>query len=127
MLDAVVTLGASLAIDDFGTGQSSLSLLPSLPFAKLKIDRSFVGEMDVDPNSFEIVRVIIGLAKALGLRMVAEGIERESQSKLLLDLGCVLGQGFHYFRPLPAREIERLRAAAKAPPATSLESGKVVA
>jgi EAL domain-containing protein (putative c-di-GMP-specific phosphodiesterase class I) len=59
--------------------------------------------------------------------MVAEGIERESQSKLLLDLGCVLGQGFHYFRPLPAREIERLCAAAKAPPATSLESGKVVA
>ncbi len=129
LLDAVVTLGASLAIDDFGTGQSSLSLLPSLPFAKLKIDRSFVGEMDVDPNSFEIVRVIIGLAKALGLRMVAEGIERESQSKLLLDLGCVLGQGFHYFRPLPVREIERLCAAAKAPPATALESesGKVVA
>jgi diguanylate cyclase (GGDEF)-like protein len=127
LLDAVIKLGASLAIDDFGTGQSSLSLLPSLPFAKLKIDRSFVGEMDVDPNSFEIVRVIIGLAKALGLRMVAEGIERESQSKLLLDLGCVLGQGFHYFRPLPVREIERLCAAAKTPPTTTLQSGKVVA
>ncbi len=127
LLDAVVSLGASLAIDDFGTGQSSLSLLPSLPFAKLKIDRSFVGEMDVDPNSFEIVRVIIGLAKALGLRMVAEGIERDSQSKLLLDLGCVLGQGFLYFRPLPAREIERLCAAIKGPASAAIEPGKVVA
>ncbi len=116
-LDEVVRLGASLAIDDFGTGQSSLSLLPSLPFAKLKIDRSFIGVMDVDPNSYEIVRVIMGLAKALGLRAVAEGIERESQAKLLRELGCLFGQGYHYHRPLPAREIDRLCALAKAGPA----------
>lgn len=112
-LDEVVKLGASLAIDDFGTGQSSLSLLPSLPFAKLKIDRSFVGVMDVDPNGFEIVRVIVGLAKALGLRAVAEGVERESQARLLREMGCFFGQGYHYHRPLPAREIDRLCAAAR--------------
>jgi diguanylate cyclase (GGDEF)-like protein len=113
-LDEVVKLGASLAIDDFGTGQSSLSLLPSLPFSKLKIDRSFVSGMDVDPNSYEIVRVIVGLAKALGLCAVAEGIEREPHTKLLREMGCVFGQGFHYHRPLPAREIDRLCALAKA-------------
>lgn len=113
-LDEVVKLGASLAIDDFGTGQSSLSLLPSLPFSKLKIDRSFVSDMDVDPNSYEIVRVIVGLAKALGLRAVAEGVERESQAKLLRDMGCYFGQGFHYHRPLSAREIDRLCGLAKA-------------
>lgn len=113
-LDEVVKLGASLAIDDFGTGQSSLSLLPSLPFSKLKIDRSFVSDMDVDPNSYEIVRVIVGLAKALGLRAVAEGVERESQANLLRDMGCYFGQGFHYHRPLSAREIDRLCGLAKA-------------
>ena len=113
-LDEVVKLGTSLAIDDFGTGQSSLSLLPSLPFSKLKIDRSFVSDMDVDPNSYEIVRVIVGLAKALGLRAVAEGVERESQANLLRDMGCYFGQGFHYHRPLSAREIDRLCGLAKA-------------
>jgi diguanylate cyclase (GGDEF)-like protein len=126
-LDEVVKLGASLAIDDFGTGQSSLSLLPSLPFAKLKIDRSFVSEMDVDPNSFEIVRVIVGLAKALGLRAVAEGVERETQSKLLREMGCFFGQGFHYHRPLPAREIDRLCAQAKTEPVVSVPPRAVVA
>ncbi|MCM0021773.1 MAG: EAL domain-containing protein [Tagaea sp.] len=126
-LDEVVKLGASLAIDDFGTGQSSLSLLPSLPFAKLKIDRSFVSDMDVDPNSFEIVRVIVGLAKALGLRAVAEGVERASQSKLLREMGCFFGQGYHYHRPLPAREIDRLCAQFPSEPAAPSVPRAVVA
>jgi diguanylate cyclase (GGDEF)-like protein/PAS domain S-box-containing protein len=108
ILQEVVALGVSLAIDDFGTGQSALSLLPRLPLAKLKIDRAFVARMDVESESFEIVRVIVSLAQALGMRTVAEGIERESQLRLLRSLGCAHGQGYFFHRPLPASEIERL-------------------
>ncbi len=108
VLQEVVALGVSLAIDDFGTGQSALSLLPRLPLAKLKIDRSFVARMDVESESFEIVRLIVSLAQALGMRTVAEGIERESQIRLLRSLGCAHGQGYFFHRPLPAEEIERL-------------------
>ncbi len=108
ILREVVALGVSLAIDDFGTGQSALSLLPRLPLAKLKIDRAFVARMDVESESFEIVRVIVSLAQALGMRTVAEGIERESQLRLLRSLGCAHGQGYLFYRPLPAQEIERL-------------------
>jgi diguanylate cyclase (GGDEF)-like protein/PAS domain S-box-containing protein len=110
VLQEVVALGVSLAIDDFGTGQSALSLLPRLPLAKLKIDRTFVARMDVESESFEIVRLIVSLAQALGMRTVAEGIERESQIRLLRSLGCAHGQGYFFYRPLPASEIERLCA-----------------
>jgi diguanylate cyclase (GGDEF)-like protein/PAS domain S-box-containing protein len=108
ILQEVVALGVSLAIDDFGTGQSALSLLPRLPLAKLKIDRAFVARMDVESESFEIVRVIVSLAQALGMRTVAEGIERESQLRLLRSLGCAHGQGYFFHRPLPAAEIEKI-------------------
>jgi len=108
VLQEVVALGVTLAIDDFGTGHSALSLLPRLPLATLKIDRGFVARMDVESESFEIVRVIVSLAQALGMRTVAEGIERESQLKLLRSLGCAHGQGYYFHRPLPAREIEAL-------------------
>ncbi|MBI1245439.1 MAG: EAL domain-containing protein [Alphaproteobacteria bacterium] len=120
VLQEVVALGVSLAIDDFGTGQSALSLLPRLPLAKLKIDRSFVARMDVESESFEIVRLIVSLAQALGMRTVAEGIERESQIKLLRSLGCAHGQGYFFHRPMPASGIERLCASPTPTPNRSI-------
>jgi diguanylate cyclase (GGDEF)-like protein len=97
--------GVSLQIDDFGTGYSSLSYLHKLPLDSLKIDRSFVNQLDQDK---EIVRTIISLARSLNLSVVAEGIETEGQLEVLEFLNCDYGQGFLFSRPLPANEIEIL-------------------
>ncbi len=94
-------LGCRLALDDFGTGYSSLLHLQALPFDKLKIDRSFVKSMLLARESRKIVAGVIGLAHSLDLVTVAEGIETEEQAKMLLTLGCQLGQGWFYGRPGP--------------------------
>jgi len=112
VLRAVVGQGVALSIDDFGTGQSSLSQLPRMPISKIKIDRAFVGRMDSESECFEIVRIIVSLANALGMLVVAEGIERESQALLLRQLGCRFGQGYLFDRPLSASGIEALCAIA---------------
>ncbi len=117
VLRAVVGQGVALAIDDFGTGQSSLSQLPRLPISKIKIDRAFVGRMDSESESFEIVRIIVSLANALGMVTVAEGIERESQALLLRQLGCRYGQGYMFGHPLGAGAIAKLCANAASLPA----------
>jgi diguanylate cyclase (GGDEF)-like protein len=115
VLRAVVGRGVALSIDDFGTGQSSLSQLPRLPISKIKIDRAFVGRMDSENECFEIVRIIVSLADALGMVTVAEGIERESQAQLLRQLGCRYGQGYLFDQPLGPDDVARLCAnAAKA-------------
>ncbi|QSX30464.1 EAL domain-containing protein [Shewanella cyperi] len=101
-------LGLSIAIDDFGTGYSSLSYLKLFPVDVLKIDQSFVRDMLDDGQSLDIVRTIVHLAKSLNLTLVGEGVEREPQKQTLLELGCDLGQGFLFARPLPADEFERL-------------------
>jgi diguanylate cyclase (GGDEF)-like protein/PAS domain S-box-containing protein len=101
--------GLRLAIDDFGTGYSSLSRLKHLPVDILKIDRTFVREVDSDPEAGSMVCAIIGLADSLGMTPLAEGIETEAEWRFLLDHGCPLGQGYFFSRPVPASEITARR------------------
>jgi len=101
-------LGLQLAIDDFGTGYSSLSYLHRFPTDTLKIDQSFVGQMDANQDDQEIVQTIVSLGHKLGMNLVAEGIETEVQVTLLRALGCELGQGYLFARPLGAREATAL-------------------
>jgi diguanylate cyclase (GGDEF)-like protein len=104
-------LGIELSLDDFGTGYSSLSMLKRLPVRELKIDRSFVLDMLDDPGDAEIVRSTINLARNLGLRVVAEGVETEAALALLAEWGCDLAQGYHLGRPAPEAEtLARLHA-----------------
>ena len=100
--------GVDFSMDDFGTGYSSLSYLHKFPFAELKIDISFIGNINADRKSRKIVRTIIGLARSLDLKIVAEGIECEAQLEQLLELDCDFGQGFYFAKPLLASEIEAI-------------------
>jgi len=110
-------LGLSLAIDDFGTGHSALSYLPDLPFDMLKVDRSFITTIDSSPARAEVVRGIVRIAAAVGMRVVAEGIEEIRQEQLLVEASCHYGQGFLYSRPVPLAEAITLLDRAKSPPA----------
>jgi diguanylate cyclase (GGDEF)-like protein len=105
VLRALKELGVLLAIDDFGTGYSSLSYLQRFPLDILKIDQSFVETLGVDSRGDTIVSAVIDLADALGLRVVAEGVETAQQLQILRSLGCDLAQGFLFSRPLPAAQI----------------------
>ncbi|MCK9801183.1 GGDEF-domain containing protein [Pseudomonas chlororaphis] len=97
--------GALIAIDDFGTGYSSLSYLKSLPLDKIKIDKSFVQDLLDDDDDATIVRAIIQLGKSLGMQVIAEGVETAEQEAYIISEGCHEGQGYHYSKPLPAREL----------------------
>lgn len=97
--------GALIAIDDFGTGYSSLSYLKSLPLDKIKIDKSFVQDLLDDDDDATIVRAIIQLGKSLGMQVIAEGVETPEQEAYIISEGCHEGQGYHYSKPLPAREL----------------------
>ena len=110
LLEDLRALGVRLALDDFGTGYSSLRHLQLLPFDKLKIDRSFVGAMEVDKESAKIVSAVVGLGHSLGLSVVAEGVETEQAALLLRQLGCDVGQGWLFGRPVPAHRIDALVA-----------------
>lgn len=101
-MQALKGLGTTLAMDDFGTGYSNLAYLQKLPIDILKIDRSFVTGMLADRDKIAIVRAILSLAQALGMRTTAEGIESNDLAQTLAALGCSYGQGFLYARPLPA-------------------------
>ncbi len=101
-LKKLKALGISLAIDDFGTGYSSLSYLHMFPLDTLKIDRAFVNSMDQTENSRRIVHSIVGLALALDMNIVAEGIETEAQQMKLKELGCHYGQGYLFAKPQSA-------------------------
>ena len=118
-LDQIHDLGVSIALDDFGTGYSSLSYLQSFPFDKIKIDRSFIRNFGTDQRSIDIVRSIVGMAKALNMVVVAEGVETSEQRDIARDCGCDQSQGYHFSKPQPAREVETLlrRAHALAEPA----------
>jgi diguanylate cyclase (GGDEF)-like protein/PAS domain S-box-containing protein len=100
--------GLRLAIDDFGTGYSSLSRLRHLPVDVLKIDRTFVRDVDRDPDAASMVRAMIQLALSLGMTPLAEGIETDGELRFLIGNDCPLGQGFHLARPMPADELSRL-------------------
>lgn len=99
-------IGVEISIDDFGTGYSSLAYLTTLPISELKIDRSFVRDLGLTPASTAIVKAIISLARALGLRVVAEGVESLRQMEALHKEGCWLMQGFLFSRPQPAEDVE---------------------
>ncbi|MEQ1646230.1 MAG: EAL domain-containing protein, partial [Pyrinomonadaceae bacterium] len=92
--------GIDINIDDFGTGYSNLGYLKKLPITALKIDRSFVSMIDSSGNNDEIVRAIINLARTLGLKVVAEGVETDMQLALLKALNCEGGQGFLFAKPM---------------------------
>jgi diguanylate cyclase (GGDEF)-like protein len=98
-------LGASISIDDFGTGYSSLSYLKHLPADRLKIDRSFVKELENDSNDQAITKSILALAENLNLSVVAEGVENAEQDQLLTEMGCEYAQGYYFSRPVPADEM----------------------
>jgi diguanylate cyclase (GGDEF)-like protein len=100
-LQALRALKSRILVDDFGTGYSSLSYLKHLPIDTLKIDRAFVRDMAVDANDAAIVSAIVGIAKSLGLHLVAEGIESAEQLECLRTLGCEAGQGFYFSAALP--------------------------
>jgi diguanylate cyclase (GGDEF)-like protein len=105
-LHAIRELGVQLSIDDFGTGYASLSYLKKLPVHTLKIDRSFIINLAADEADQRIVRSSIQLAHGFGMTVVAEGVESEAVAERLREYGCEYAQGFHYARPLAAREIE---------------------
>ena len=106
VLEALIDLGVAVQLDDFGTGYSSLTVLHDFQGDTLKVDRAFVATMTDRPESQTIVRSIVGLAHNLGLKVIAEGIEREDQLLALSALGCEFGQGFHLGRPMDAGELE---------------------
>jgi diguanylate cyclase (GGDEF)-like protein len=108
IMTALKALKINLAIDDFGTDYSSLSYLKRLPVDTLKIDKSFIDGLGIDHENTAIVQAILSLAKSLELRVTAEGIESAEQLALLKDLGCDIGQGYYFSRPLPPNEAEKL-------------------
>jgi PAS domain S-box-containing protein len=111
VLSELKALGVRLSIDDFGTGYSSLSRLRRIPVDTLKIDRAFISQMDSDPESLEIVRVIIMLAHNLGLKVVAEGTETQAHVDQLKQLNCEMAQGYLYSRPADEQAMLKLLAA----------------
>jgi len=102
VFDALKALDTTVAMDDFGTGYSSLAYLQRLPIDVLKIDKSFVSGMMVDPDAVAIVRAVLSLAEALGMSTTAEGIETVELATTLATLGCASGQGYYFARPLEA-------------------------
>ena len=103
-------LGVKLAMDDFGTGYSSLSYLQILPITLLKLDRSFITDIQHDNIALKIVSAVISIAKSKKIKTIAEGIENPEQEDILRKAGCDYGQGYYYGKPMPAEELEKLFA-----------------
>ena len=116
LLEDLKALGVSLAVDDFGTGYSSLAYLKRLPVDYLKIDRSFVGGLGVDAGDETIVSAVLGLARAMKLEVVAEGVETRGQLERLRELECQRGQGYYWSRPLPAEAASGVLLRGLSPP-----------
>jgi EAL domain-containing protein (putative c-di-GMP-specific phosphodiesterase class I) len=103
-------LGVRLMLDDFGTGYSSLSHVRRFPIAALKLDKTFVDEVRTDPSSRAIVSAVLHLAEGLGADVVAEGVETAGQAEAVRDLGCPLGQGYLFGRPMEAGQAAEMLA-----------------
>lgn len=105
-LDSLNRLGVHLSVDDFGTGYSSLSYLKRLPVDELKLDRSFVRDIETDEGDRALASAVMGIGRSLGQTVVAEGVETLEQHQFLLQAGCPVAQGYYYARPMPAADIE---------------------
>jgi EAL domain-containing protein (putative c-di-GMP-specific phosphodiesterase class I) len=112
-IERVRALGVSLSIDDFGTGYSSLGYLKRFPVDVVKIDRSFVDGLGSDKGDTAIVSAVIGLAHALDMRAVAEGVETPEQLEALVALGCDGAQGYYFAPPQPAEDLRQLMGRAR--------------
>ena len=104
-----------MRVELFGTGYASLSYLNTLRFDALKIDRSFVAKIQSETGGSTIIRTILTLARELGMDVIAEGIETEEQARRLVELGCQMGQGFYYSKPVEVKEAQALLAVGFAP------------
>ncbi len=104
-LSAIRDLGVGIALDDFGTGYASLAMLKRLPLTVMKIDRSLVAGVTTDREDMAIVRAVVATGRAIGLTVVAEGIETEAQRDFLADIDCDQGQGYLFGRPVPASDL----------------------
>jgi EAL domain-containing protein (putative c-di-GMP-specific phosphodiesterase class I) len=122
VIERVRALGVRFAIDDFGTGYSSLGYLKRFAVDSVKIDRAFVNGLADDAGDLAIVTAVVGLAHALGLRVVAEGVETEAQLTKLVALGCDEAQGYYFAPPQPAADLHPIVSAARRwrPPGSSL-------
>jgi EAL domain-containing protein (putative c-di-GMP-specific phosphodiesterase class I) len=120
---ALKKLGVTLMLDDFGTGYSSLSYLKRFPVDVLKIDRTFVDGLGSETEDSAIVKAVVGMARALEMVVVAEGVETEDQVRCLQELGCDRAQGYYYGRPVEAAVITPLLRSAD-PPWSSLPPGR---
>ncbi|MHB8717617.1 MAG: putative bifunctional diguanylate cyclase/phosphodiesterase [Candidatus Dormibacteria bacterium] len=107
-IEQLKELGVLMAIDDFGTGYSSLSILQEMPFDIIKIDRAFITDESANERRRAFTGAIVGIGRTLGLSMVAEGVETQSQRSVLMALGCGLAQGFLFSRAVPARQLGEL-------------------
>jgi EAL domain-containing protein (putative c-di-GMP-specific phosphodiesterase class I) len=105
-LHAIKSLGVGLALDDFGSGYSSLGSLRSLPLDRLKVDRSFIQDLQQDGGDRSLIHAIIAMGNTLGLKVIAEGVETELQLDFLRDAGCDEVQGFLFGKPMSAADID---------------------
>lgn len=114
-IEGLIMLGVKLSLDDFGTGYASLSYLRNFPFDVVKIDRSFVSELHRNRDDITLIRAIISIARDMSLLTIAEGIETAEQWSILTELGCALGQGYHFSRPVSASAMGELIARDRTP------------
>jgi len=106
-LKALHVEGIGISVDDFGTGYSSLSYLKKLPLSELKIDKSFIDDLELMQDDYHITYAIMHIANALGIDVVAEGVENEEQQKILETLGCTTAQGYLFYHPLSFKEFKK--------------------
>jgi diguanylate cyclase (GGDEF)-like protein/PAS domain S-box-containing protein len=115
ILSELRDIGVRIVLDDFGTGYASLAYLQTFRFDKLKVDRSFVQNLETDPTALAIMRAVLGLSESLNMTSTAEGVEQENQLNLLQVLGCSEAQGYLFWRPMPAAALRQLLAKSAAP------------
>ncbi|HET9096806.1 MAG TPA: EAL domain-containing protein, partial [Candidatus Baltobacteraceae bacterium] len=122
-LGRIAKMNVNIVVDDFGTGYSSLSYIKRLPVKAIKIDKSFIDDVSIDAFDQGIVKAITTLGNTLGLRVVAEGIESESQYEFLRSLKCEFAQGFFFYRPLPWNTLKTVleRSGGEAAPGTGAQ------